>query len=1186
MVTVNDRFENPVIAFRDAMLAAGLDCKSEVVADGVLHRFKSGSDRNPNAWYVLHADGLPAGAFGDYKRNISEKWRAGGTEPLSEIDRIKRDREIAQKKAERDQDQRRKNQSASERAQAILDRSAIPADDSHPYLQRKSVRAYPGIRIGYWPQRNKSNCLIIPLRTIDGNLKTIEAIFPSKPTAGRKTKDFLAGGEKQGAHFTIGDPATADTLIIGEGYSTTATIYEAKSYCTIAAMDSGNILAVALAYRERYPEATIIIAADNDRHNKAGNVGIIKATAAAQAVSGLLAIPVFADSEAGSDFNDLAQLHGLDAVRKAIEEAKPVSAPELTGNYAADLEALSKSKPLGDELKLAMQFVNRHIWRCPHSVPYAKLLNDLQSALNLNSRLTKKLEQRIYALEKRHKREAIESTALDPNTLRSHGVIYTQCTTPDECVAAIQSRPDCIHLIKAPIAFGKTKHVLKPIADALRGTAVAVTNRVSLTADLSHVLRLDNYRDLTPAQLEACSELAICLPSIANAKFADILNRATKSGGGILIDEVSAVTRECHAMTGTLKKRAADYWRQLMALAHDAPVVVGVDADLSTGDVLAWQESGRQIQVIHVEKKPTTSPLHALIGDYRQVWKMVENGLRGGGKGIVPTDSSKSAEKLAADMRSQFPDKRIMVIHGDAATGTHGEPEVIEFLKDVNTGVKDIDLLIYSPCIESGVSITTKHFDFVCAFYSGTVTPAAFFQMIRRDRTQQSFAIGIQGSGAHWGKEIDPVLILNDMDRAHRVNVAIQTKEHGTLIRPIPKTPWDQRVSEYSARENLATSAYARNLWHYLEAQGISVGKLDYSRIDTKRISAAKETIANESRDAILSATDISEDHRESIRRAYLPTREQKAQAARFDVKNDLALDAVGDSDIALWDGGHGSILVKRFTAMVDALIGLDADNRDDLENTPLALRRNRCATGRAIRKVFELAGIDTVTGAGDIDQARALAVWQAVHVNDALRATLANAGLMRIGKTPPKRAVAWFSSFLSKLGLVFDAPVRQGSRGERTRVYNIAQEPATAGGKRLPGWRTMREIATRRLERQRDEATDSTSNSEYKSILSFQPLLDAAAHDALLDVPPATDPTPPVPPPTGCDDPALAELRILYDQHRRNLEDAGIVRGVPRVRLSDWLARLGSDGRAMVDGLVEAGRVIINDLFVAEVSA
>ncbi len=41
---------SPLESFRDAMRCAGLDYAGEVIADGVLHRFKSGSDRNPNSW--------------------------------------------------------------------------------------------------------------------------------------------------------------------------------------------------------------------------------------------------------------------------------------------------------------------------------------------------------------------------------------------------------------------------------------------------------------------------------------------------------------------------------------------------------------------------------------------------------------------------------------------------------------------------------------------------------------------------------------------------------------------------------------------------------------------------------------------------------------------------------------------------------------------------------------------------------------------------------------------------------------------------------------------------------------------------------------------------------------------------------------------------------------------------------
>ena len=226
------------------------------------------------------------------------------------------------------------------------------------------------------------------MRTIDGNLKTIEAIFPSKPTAGRTNKDYLAGGEKQGAHFTIGNPASSDALVFGEGYSTCATIYEATGYCVIAAMDAGNLLPVAQAYRERYPEKAILFAADNDRHT-AGNPGLTKATAAALAVNGLLAIPVFADDKKGSDFNDLAALHGLDAVRKAIEEAKPVSADAVAlcerSDFNGDLKRLSAA-PESARLATARAIANKYAWHSPWKRSYSELNAAISAYLNADER--------------------------------------------------------------------------------------------------------------------------------------------------------------------------------------------------------------------------------------------------------------------------------------------------------------------------------------------------------------------------------------------------------------------------------------------------------------------------------------------------------------------------------------------------------------------------------------------------------------------------------------------------------------------------------------------------------------------------------------------------------------------------------------------------------------------------------
>ena len=83
-------------AFITAMAAAGLEYHGEIVADGQLHRIKVNGDHNPNAWYVLHGDDLPAGSFGCWKRGIAETWCAKATEALTEAERADRDRKWQQ----------------------------------------------------------------------------------------------------------------------------------------------------------------------------------------------------------------------------------------------------------------------------------------------------------------------------------------------------------------------------------------------------------------------------------------------------------------------------------------------------------------------------------------------------------------------------------------------------------------------------------------------------------------------------------------------------------------------------------------------------------------------------------------------------------------------------------------------------------------------------------------------------------------------------------------------------------------------------------------------------------------------------------------------------------------------------------------------------------------------------------
>lgn len=266
------------------------------------------------------------GVFGCWKRSITESWCAKPTTELTETERAERDRKWQEAKAQRQAEERHRQEESAAKAQTILD-GAQPAPREQVYLMRKGVKPYPGVLQGDW--KGRAGCLLIPLRDASGRLGTIQAIFPQSDERLGRDKDFLSGGRKRGCYFIIGDPSNADTLLLAEGYATAATLHEATGYPAVMAVDAGNLQPVAEALRALYPDLHIILCADNDRHTD-GNPGLTKACQAAKAIRADLVVPEFAESEAGTDFNDLAALHGLAAVQAALANPIPTSAEPVS----------------------------------------------------------------------------------------------------------------------------------------------------------------------------------------------------------------------------------------------------------------------------------------------------------------------------------------------------------------------------------------------------------------------------------------------------------------------------------------------------------------------------------------------------------------------------------------------------------------------------------------------------------------------------------------------------------------------------------------------------------------------------------------------------------------------------------------------------------------------------------------
>jgi putative DNA primase/helicase len=224
----------------------------------------------------LYAGGVPAGSFGSWKLGVTHNWCAKDKASLGYAERGEVSARLDNIKRQREAELTDSRTKARGRALSIW-RIAHPIE-SHPYLSKKRVCAY-GIR-------QYKGSLVIPLRDALGVIHSLQFIDAEG------NKRFLTGGAISGHYHPIG--RYLGTLCLAEGYATAATIHQATAHAVAVTFSAGNLKPVALALRGKFPDAKIVLCADNDRFTP-GNPGVTKAREAAIAVGGYLTVPRFDD---------------------------------------------------------------------------------------------------------------------------------------------------------------------------------------------------------------------------------------------------------------------------------------------------------------------------------------------------------------------------------------------------------------------------------------------------------------------------------------------------------------------------------------------------------------------------------------------------------------------------------------------------------------------------------------------------------------------------------------------------------------------------------------------------------------------------------------------------------------------------------------------------------------------------
>jgi putative DNA primase/helicase len=247
----------PEVQLIDAMRSAGLQPPEEILMDGKIHRFKSGTKGAPGhgdkpGWYLVFGDGIPAGRFGCWRAGMEVTWRADVGRKLTQTEEMSHAKRLAEAKTLRDAALERQHQVASDTVEKIWTGAQAALPD-HPYLAKKGIQTHGARATG-------DGRLVLPLYDEDGTLATLQYIDHEGG------KLYHPGGQTGGKFWMVGSLDEPGTLFVAEGFATAATIHETTDRPVVVAYSASNLVPVTGTLREMYGATQdIVIVADHDQ---------------------------------------------------------------------------------------------------------------------------------------------------------------------------------------------------------------------------------------------------------------------------------------------------------------------------------------------------------------------------------------------------------------------------------------------------------------------------------------------------------------------------------------------------------------------------------------------------------------------------------------------------------------------------------------------------------------------------------------------------------------------------------------------------------------------------------------------------------------------------------------------------------------------------------------------------------
>ncbi|ELS02704.1 hypothetical protein Xen7305DRAFT_00024220 [Xenococcus sp. PCC 7305] len=436
-------------------------------------------------------------------------------------------------------------------------------------------------------------------------------------------------------------------------------------------------------------------------------------------------------------------------------------------------------------------------------------------------------------------------------------------------------------------------------------------HRVNLLKNLAQRLNTQMYSEIAQGNWSQVKQLSITVDSLYK------LQEQLQKYDFVFIDE--ACQYVIHLLhSNTCKKNRAEILEVLEYIIRNAKLVILADAhldDITLDFFMNMRPLGEKPFIIQNTYQSTDRDVYWYEGsDNSEIIAKLQLAILIGQKIMVVADSKKLIEKLeklltAEDNQANFLDPkakplRVKAIHSDNS----GSEENISFIKNISEEVKNLDVLLASPSLGTGVDINSGHFQQVFGIFSGVSQSATeCIQQLHRVRGQVPLHIWTTPHPPFGRKETNEatikrrILRLNSLT-AFLIRIDPETGERGAekdwALDAYCKTKARRNDSMNNLREDLYELLFCE-MGYNLIPQGS-----DQDSVMGQKLKQTAQAIKEEYQDAIVKADNITHQEYQNRQSKEYLNPEQQFECEKFRIHRDYGMPVTAEL-VKLDQGGQ-----------------------------------------------------------------------------------------------------------------------------------------------------------------------------------------------------------------------------------------------------------------------------------------